>query len=641
MCRGVSLILHPRCGTVRAYILERGLHMCGFCGFVDTTLNNKDFVLSNMMDRIAHRGPDSSGKYSDETISMGFRRLSFLDLAAGAQPLYNEDGRFVLTYNGEIYNFQEIREKLLATGHIFKTHTDSEVLLHGYEEYGTDLVNHLRGMFAFVIWDKEAKTLFGARDFFGIKPFYYTLTPNQGFVYASEIKAILEHPEVKRELNEEALETYLTFQYSALPETFFKGIFKLPPAHYFILKDGKLEMTRYWEPHFDETEDSLEHYVEAIDAQMKESIEAHKISDVEVGSFLSSGVDSSYVASCFNGDHTFTVGFANEQYNEISYAEELSKEINIPNNNKVITPEEYWKVLPKVQYYMDEPLADPAAVALYFVCELASKTVKGVLSGEGADEFFGGYNIYKEPLDSATYRKLPKGFRIFLARIAKALPFSFKGKNFLIRASKDLEERFVGNAYMFSEEERKKLLKITTSAPNPFELVKPIYAKVKDKEDVTKMQYVDMHMWLSGDILLKADKMSMANSLEVRVPFLDKKVFEVASKVPVKYKVNKENTKYAMRLAAKRNLPPAVANKKKLGFPVPIRVWLKEDKYYAIVKAAFSSPCANKYFHTEALITLLDEHRTGKADNSRKIWTVFMFLVWYNQYFDDLNSLTA
>ena len=615
--------------------------MCGFCGFVDTTLNNKDFVLNNMMDRIAHRGPDSSGKYSDETISMGFRRLSFLDLAAGAQPLYNEDGRFVLTYNGEIYNFQEIREKLLATGHIFKTHTDSEVLLHGYEEYGTDLVNHLRGMFAFVIWDKETKTLFGARDFFGIKPFYYTLTPNQSFVYASEIKAILEHPEVKRELNEEALETYLTFQYSALPETFFKGIFKLPPAHYFILKDGKLEMTRYWEPHFDETEDSLEHYVDAIDAQMKESIEAHKISDVEVGSFLSSGVDSSYVASCFNGDHTFTVGFANEQYNEISYAEELSKEINIPNNNKVITPEEYWKVLPKVQYYMDEPLADPAAVALYFVCELASKTVKGVLSGEGADEFFGGYNIYKEPLDSATYRKLPKGFRVFLARIVKALPFSFKGKNFLIRASKDLEERFVGNAYMFSEDERKKLLKIHTSAPNPFELVKPIYAKVKDKEDVTKMQYVDMHMWLSGDILLKADKMSMANSLEVRVPFLDKKVFEVASKVPVKYKVNKENTKYAMRLAAKRNLPPAVANKKKLGFPVPIRVWLKEDKYYAMVKAAFSSPCANKYFHTEALIALLDEHHTGKADNSRKIWTVFMFLVWYNQYFDDLNSLTA
>ena len=608
--------------------------MCGFCGFVNTNIENKELILTNMMDSIAHRGPDSSGKFSDAHIHMGFRRLSFLDLEAGAQPLYNEDERFVLTFNGEIYNYKEIRENLIAKGHVFKTHSDSEVLVHGYEEYGTSLLSHLRGMFAFVIWDREDNTLFGARDFFGIKPFYYTQTED-GFIYASEIKAILQHPSVNKELNEEALETYLTFQYSALPETFFKGIFKLPPAHYFVIKNGEMSITRYWEPIFNETDGTLESYVDAIDAQMKESIEAHKISDVEVGSFLSSGVDSSYVASCFNGDHTFTVGFANEQYNEISYAEELSKEINIPNMNKVITPEEYWDVLPKVQYFMDEPLADPAAVALYFVCGLASETVKGVLSGEGADEFFGGYNIYKEPLDSAGYRKLPKGLRKFLASVAQALPFNFKGKNFLIRASKDIEERFLGNAYMFSEEERKKLLKITTSAINPFEMVKPIYDKVKDKDDITKMQYVDMHMWLSGDILLKADKMSMAHSLEVRVPFLDRKVFEVASKVPVKYRVNKENTKYAMRLAAKRNLPPAVANKKKLGFPVPIRVWLKEDKYYNVVKEAFTSSAANHYFNTNELITLLDNHKAGKADNSRKIWTVFMFLTWYKVYFEN------
>ena len=607
--------------------------MCGFCGFIDTDLDNQDFILTNMMDKIAHRGPDSSGKYIDDVISMGFRRLSFLDLAAGAQPLYNEDGRYVLTFNGEIYNFQSIREKLIIAGHIFKTHSDSEVLIHGYEEYGTDLLAHLRGMFAFVIWDKEEKTLFGARDFFGIKPFYYT-SFNHTFVYASEIKSILEHPGIKRELNEEALETYLTFQYSALPETFFKGIFKLPPAHYFILKDGEMSIKRYWEPIFNETDGTLENYVDKIDEQMKESIEAHKISDVEVGCFLSSGVDSSYVASCFNGDNTFTVGFDHENYNEISYAKELSKEINIPNKHKVISPEEYWDVLPKVQYHMDEPLADPSAVALYFVSELASKHVKGVLSGEGADELFGGYNIYKEPIDTAGYRKLPRFIRKFLATIANLMPFKFKGKNFLMRISKDLEERFLGNAYMFSEQERKALLKVKTSAKNPFELVKPIYDKVKDKEDVTKMQYVDMHMWLAGDILLKADKMSMAHSLELRVPFLDKKVFEVAAAVPVKYKVNKENTKYAMRLAAKRNLPPAVANKKKLGFPVPIRVWLKEDKYYGIVKEAFTSKAANLYFNSDCLIRLLDDHRKGNTDNSRKIWTVFMFLVWHKEYFD-------
>jgi len=608
--------------------------MCGLCGFVDTTLDNRDLVLTNMMNKIAHRGPDSSGKYHDDNIGMGFRRLSFLDLEAGAQPLYNETGRFVLTFNGEIYNFQSIREKLITAGHVFTTHSDSEVLIHGYEEYGTDLLSHLRGMFAFVIWDKQEKTLFGARDFFGIKPFYYTLFDDT-FVYASEIKSILEHPSVKKELNEEALETYLTFQYSALPETFFKGIFKLPPAHYFVLKDGEMTTTRYWEPVFNETDSTLLEYADVIDDQMKESIEAHKISDVEVGCFLSSGVDSSYVASCFNGDNTFTVGFDNVNYNEISYAKELSKELNIPNTHKVITPEEYWGVLPKVQYYMDEPLADPSAVALYFVSELASKHVKGVLSGEGADELFGGYNIYKEPIDTAAYRKLPKTFRKFLAALATLIPFSFKGKNFLVRTSLDLEERFVGNAYMFSAKERKALLKITTSAKDPFEFVKPIYDKVKNKADVTKMQYLDMHMWLAGDILLKADKMSMAHSLELRVPFLDKKVFEVAATVPVKYRVNKENTKYAMRLAAKRNLPPAVANKKKLGFPVPIRVWLKEDKYYEIVKEAFISPVANKYFHTESLISLLDGHKKGHMDNSRKIWTVFMFLVWYKEYFND------
>ncbi|MBP3889315.1 MAG: asparagine synthase (glutamine-hydrolyzing) [Cellulosilyticum sp.] len=608
--------------------------MCGFCGFVNSTIEKKDLILKDMMDSIAHRGPDSSGEYCDNLINMGFRRLSFLDLEAGAQPLYNEDRRYTLTYNGEIYNFQEIREDLLAKGHEFTTHTDSEVILHGYEEYGTDLLNKLRGMFAFVIWDNVEKTLFGARDFFGIKPFYYTVTDQNEFIYASEIKAILKHPNVKKELNEEALETYLTFQYSALPETFFKGIFKLPPAHYFVLKDGKMETTRYWEPKFEAKEDTLENYVDMIDAQMKESIEAHKISDVEVGSFLSSGVDSSYVASCFNGDHTFTVGFSNEQYNEISYAEDLSKEINIPNTNKVISAEEYWDVLPKVQYFMDEPLADPSCVALYFVCNIASQTVKGVLSGEGADEFFGGYNIYKEPLDSSAYHKLPRGLRKALARFVQALPFNFKGKNFIIRGSKDIEERFLGNAYMFSVEERKKLLKVQTNAPDPFEFVKPIYDKVKDLDDVTKMQYLDMHMWLSGDILLKADKMSMANSLEVRVPFLDRKVFDVASKIPTKYRVNKENTKYAMRLAAKRNLPSAVANKKKLGFPVPTRVWLKEDKYYNIVKEAFTSATANQYFNTELLVKLLDDHRAGKADNSRKVWTIFMFLTWYKVYFE-------
>ena len=608
--------------------------MCGFCGFVDTELENKKPVLSAMMDKIIHRGPDSDGQFIDDSAALGFRRLSIIDLEEGSQPLYNTDKTLVLTFNGEIYNYQSIRDNLIQKGYVFKTHTDSEVLVHGYDEYGTDLLSHLRGMFAFVIWDREKQTLFGARDFFGIKPFYY-YQDNKRFVYGSEIKSLLEHPNIARELNEEALEHYLTFQYSPMQETFFKGIFKLPPAHFFTYKDGQLDIKRYWEPTFNESEGSLEEYVDLIDQTMKESIKTHKISDVEVGCFLSSGVDSSYVASCFKGDKTFTVGFDNEQYNEISYAKELSKEIGIENFHKVITPEEYWSSLTKVQYHMDEPLADPAAVALYFVSQLASEHVKVVLSGEGADELFGGYNIYKEPVDNEKYHSLPQGLRSFLAKLAKAIPFGFKGKNFLIRGAQTIEERFIGNAYMFSVDERKKLLKVSTPAKAPIALTQPFYDKVKDKSDVTKMQYLDMHMWLAGDILLKADKMSMAHSLELRVPFLDKEVCRLATKIPLRYRVNKENTKYAMRLAAKRNMPAATANKKKLGFPVPIRVWLKEDKYYNIVKEAFTSPVAKKYFNEDMLIKLLDEHKNGHKDNSRKIWTIFMFLVWYHEYFDE------
>ncbi|MDK2786918.1 MAG: hypothetical protein PWP07_143 [Epulopiscium sp.] len=606
--------------------------MCGFCGFVGET-KDREPVLKEMMNTIIHRGPDSDGQYIDDQAALGFRRLSIIDLAEGSQPLYNEEGNLVLVFNGEIYNYQSIRKILEEKGHIFKTHTDSEVLIHAYEEYQTDMLNHLRGMFAFVIWDNKNKVLFGARDFFGIKPFYY-YNENGVFVFGSEIKSILKHDLVKKELNLNALETYLTFQYSAMEETFFKNIFRLPPAHFFIYKNGKIDIKRYWEPVFDAEDKSLEEYVEEIDQRMKESIKTHKISDVEVGSFLSSGVDSSYVAACFKGDKTFTVGFDYDQYNEIDYAKSLSEKVGIANYHKLITTKEYWEVLPKVQYYMDEPLADPSAVALYFVSQLASQHVKVVLSGEGADELFGGYNIYKEPLDLRVLTVLPKPVRKLLGKLASLLPFDIKGKNFFIRGSKSIEERFIGNAFMFTEKERKELLKHKTNAPSPFSLVKPYYDKVKLKDDVTKMQYVDIHMWLWGDILLKADKMSMAHSLELRVPFLDKEVFNLASRIPVKYRVNKHNTKYALRLAAKKNMPENVANKKKLGFPVPIRIWLREEKYYNIVKEAFTSNAAQTYFNTDKLLTILDDHYKGVKDNSRKIWTIFMFLVWYKQYFE-------
>lgn len=619
--------------------------MCGFVGFTNY-INNSNIVLENMMNKIIHRGPDSGGTYIDDGIALGFRRLSIIDLAQGDQPILNEDGSKVLLFNGEIYNFQSIREKLIAAGHKFKTKTDSEVLLHGYEEYGKNLLNMLRGMFAFVIWDKNTKELFGARDFFGIKPLYYSLS-GKSFLFGSEIKSFLPHPHFKKEMNEDVLENYLTFQYSPCNETFFKNVFKLPAAHCFTYKDGNLKIERYWEIKFEADEKpDLDSWVNKISDIFHNSVEAHKIADVEVGSFLSSGVDSSYVAAIADVDKTFTVGFGNdEKYNEIGWAKDFSKAIGKANTSKVITPEEYWSSLSKIQYHMDEPLADPAAVALYFVCNLASQKLKVVLSGEGADEIFGGYNVYSEP-DGTFYDKLPRGIKRGIGAAAGKLP-AHRGVNFFIRKGKDLEERFIGNAYMFTPEERKKLLKIKTNAPDPTEITKPFYDKVKNKDDVTKMQYLDLHMWMTGDILLKADKMSMANSLELRVPFLDKEVMAVAEKIPRRYRVtHKEQTdadtkyitKYAMRLAAKKDTPPQTAKtaaKKKLGFPVPIRVWLKEDKYYNIVKSSFTGNAANKFFNTDMIVKLLDDHKNGKADNSRKIWTIYTFLVWYNVYFEN------
>ena len=609
--------------------------MCGFVGFTNK-INDASIVLGKMMDRIKHRGPDSDGKYVDEQIAMGFRRLSIIDLSdQGSQPIFNEDKSLVLTFNGEIYNYKDLREELVASGHKFYTQTDSEVLIHGYEQWGEDMLDKLRGMFAFVIFNKNTNEVFGARDFFGIKPLYYAKM-GETLMWGSEIKSFLDHPHFKKELNTDVLETYLTFQYSPTTETFFKNVYKLPAAHCFTYKNGEMNVRRYWEVKFHaDNGPSLEDWVNRISDTFKNSVEVHKFADVEVGSFLSSGVDSSYVAAVANVDKTFTVGFGeDEKYNEIGYAKEFSKYIHKENFSKVISPEEYWNSLSKIQYHMDEPLADPAAVALFFVCQIASEKVKAVLSGEGADEIFGGYNIYHNPADMASYFKIPRPIRKAVGAVADKLPHKH-GINYLIRGSKDLDERFIGNAYIFSEKERKDILSIKTNAPDAMAITKPFYDKVRDQDQVTQMQYIDLHLWMTGDILLKADKMSMAHSLELRVPFLDRKVMELAEQIPVKDRVTETETKYAMRLAALQACPPQTAKKKKLGFPVPIRVWLKEDKYYNIVKDKFTSPQSAQFFHTDKLVQLLDDHRAGKYDYSIKIWTVFSFLVWYDVYFSD------
>lgn len=602
--------------------------MCGFVGFTGE-VNNSNEVLKNMLDTIVHRGPDSSGTYNDKEISIGFRRLSIVDLANGSQPMFNEDNSLVLVFNGEIYNSKIIRENLIKSGHIFKTTTDSEILLHGYEEYGENLLQKLRGMYAFVIWDKNKKRIFGARDIFGIKPFYYCKM-NGTFMFGSEIKSFLKHPHFKKELNRNALEQYLSFQYSPYLETFFKGVFKLPPAHYFIYENNQMKIKKYYEIKFEERKDlSLEEWVENIEQVFLNSVKAHKISDVEVGSLLSSGIDSSYIASSAEVDKTFTVGFSQDGYNEISYAKDLSGYLGIKNFNKIITEYEWWEIFNKVQYQMDEPLADPSAVALYFACNEASKHVKVILSGEGADEIFGGYNVYKDPVDNAAYEKLPFILRHFIALIF-SLFGERKGFNYFIRRGQKVEDRFIGNAYIFKKKQRDKILRNPTLKEGPQSICKQFFDMVKHKDDVTKMQFLDLNMWLPGDILLKADKMSMANSIELRVPFLDKKVLELATQIPRKFRVNKKNTKYALRLAALKKIPAKVASKKKLGFPVPIRVWLAQERYYSLVRSKFESEVAMEFFNKDEIIKLLDQHATGKKDNSRKIFTIFTFLTWHD-----------
>ncbi len=606
--------------------------MCGLCGFTGELVDRETY-LRQMTEKIIHRGPDSDGFYTDADIAMGFRRLSIIDLGAGDQPLYNEDKTLVLTFNGEIYNYKALRAELLEKGHIFVTESDSEVLLHGFEEWGEELLPRLRGMFGFAIWNTEKKELFLARDPFGIKPMHYTRLADGRLVYGSEIKSILTHPDVKKEFNPAALDGYLSFQYSVPDETFFKDIYCLPPAHCLWYRGGEVTLHRYFDPMFTPDEDmTLDEAVEEIDRAFTDSVEAHRISDVEVGCFLSSGVDSSFVASYFGGQKAFTVGFDNGQhYNESNYAAELAKEVGIEHYVHIISEEEYWASLPKVQYYLDQPLADPSCVALYFVSKLAAEHVKVVLSGEGADELFGGYRIYHEPYSLRGYQRLPRFLRKFLAACAARLP-DFKGKSFLMRGAQTLEERFIGNAKMFTEKEKARLLR-DIPATDPTEKTRAFYAQTAGQDDVTRMQYLDINRWMVGDILLKADRMSMAHSLELRVPFLDREVFKVASRIPVKHRIAAGTTKYAMRLAAERHIPASAAEKPKLGFPVPIRVWLREEKYYNTVKAAFTSPTAAQFFNTGELLSMLDAHFAGKKDNSRKIWTVYMFLVWYDVYF--------
>ena len=602
--------------------------MCGIAGFISPARADAA-ALVPMLARIAHRGPDGQGTFVEGPAALGHCRLAIIDLQGGAQPLYSEDKNFVVVFNGEIYNYRELTAELTALGHTFTTRTDTEVLLHGWEQWGRELLPRLRGMFAFALWDRRAQVLFCARDMFGIKPLYYCRCADGTLLFASEIKAFLDHPSFEKQLNTAQLPLYLSCQYSPGRDTFFSGVQKLLPGHFLEFSEGIVRTTRWVQPAF--LPGDTPPAPDELEAVLRQSAEAHKIADVEVAGFLSGGVDSAYLTALARPARTYTISYAEPKYDESFPARALARNLGLRNRVRCISPGEFWDAVPAVQYHMDEPMADAAAVALYFLNREAARDVKVVLSGEGADELFGGYNIYRDPFTARWYNRLPPWLRGGLGAAASLLPPG-PGVNFLVRRGLSLEERYFGPTALLTEREKRRLLPGYEGDGDPVCLTESSWDMTEDQDPVTRMQQVDLQLWLAGDILLKADKMSMAHSLELRVPYLDKEVFALAAALPAAAKANARMTKIALRQAAARTLPPAAAARKKLGFPVPVRDWLRQEPYTSRVRAVFSRPAAGEFFNVRLLHTMLNHHLHG-GDCWRQIWCVYSFLIWYEQFF--------
>ena len=605
--------------------------MCGIAGYISEKKPTKK-IIKAMTDRIEHRGPDGEGFYLDDNIALGHRRLAILDLTTGDQPIYNEEKDVVVVLNGEIYNYQELREELKKKKHKFVTKTDTEVLVHGYEEWGHNLTKKLRGMFAFAIWNKKEQELYMARDGWGIKPLYYYQN-GKTLMFASEIKAFLDHPDFIKEFNDEILSAYLCFNSVPTEETFFKGVKRVEPGHQLIYKDNNLEIERFFKLEFDEQNTNLEKSAEEINEAMTDSVKRHFHADVEVGSLLSSGVDSSYIVSIGKPNKTFTVGYDDPKYNEINYAKDLADKLGVQNISKKITQEEYIKNFPKLMYHMDEPLADPSIIALHSISELASHHVKVITSGEGADELFGGYNTYQEEVNQSWYMKIPFPLRRLASMIAGIFP-EVRGFNFIYRRGKHLKDYNIGLGRVFRDEEAMKIVKPKNQIHTK-DIVKPFYEEYKNNSTMVQRQVIDFYFWLVRDFLHAVDRSGSMFGIEARTPFLDEKVYNIARKLPVSSKINKETTKIALRKAAEKVIPNESYKKKKLGFPVPLREWIREDDLYNDIKDKFNSKVADKYFDTKKINKLLEDHKNGKKDCYKKVWAIYTFIVWYNQYFEE------
>ncbi len=624
---------------------RRGRQPAQLAGWVNTVERVYDALHC-----VRHRGPDERGTWHDDHVIYGFNRLSIIDIEHSHQPLRwgpaENRERYALTFNGEIYNYIEIREELAKAhaeeypdGKIFETEGDSEAIVAAFHYWGPEAVRKLRGMFAFAIWDTETKQLFLARDPFGIKPLFLATGPG-GTAFGSEKKSLLELLPalgLSDALDPRALEHYTVLQYVPEPETLHKDIRRLESGHYATVRAGEApKITRYFDPRFKVRAfapgSAAARYRDVAEA-LEDSVAKHMRADVTVGSFLSGGIDSTAVAALAMRHNpkliTFTAGFEREGYSEVDVAAESAEAIGARHIVKVVSPAEFAAAIPEIVWYLDDPVADPALVPLYFVAKEARKHVKVVLSGEGADELFGGYTIYREPLSLKPFEYLPRGVRKLAGKLSERIPEGTRGKSLLHRGSLTLEERYYGNARSFSDAQLRAVLREFRPEWTHQDVTAPIYAQSRGWDPVARMQHLDLYTWLRGDILVKADKVTMANSLELRVPFLDAEVLKVAEQLPLEQKITKETTKYALRQALEGIVPPHVLHRAKLGFPVPLRHWLRGTELYDWAHLQIAESQTDHLLDKGAIKGMLDDHRAGRGDHSRRLWTLLVFMVWH------------
>jgi len=616
--------------------------MCGFAGiFHPQGLVSEDQnVLKQMSKAIRFRGPDEDSIVVEEKIAFAFRRLSIIDLSGGSQPKTSSDGTITGVFNGEVYNYRELRDTL--AGESFETASELEIMIKLYAKHGPDFISMLRGMFAIAFYDKKEEKVFLGRDPFGIKPLYYRVT-EKGLSFASEAKAFLFDPEYDTfRTRDDLVQHYFTYQYMPAKE-FSGGLSILPAGHFLVYdaKSGKVSMERYFDPMFcANRERSYEEKKKLVRETLTESVRYHMISDVPVGTFLSSGIDSAVVTAISSkinpGIKAFTVAFGVKDYSEIDDASAITQHLDVEHIKVIRGVEDFKEAFEKVVWALDFPVADPSTVAIYLVCQEASRHLKVVLSGEGADELFGGYKVYDESRFSSKIYALPKPIRSILAWLASVLPDHVKGKNLLYRGTTPLEERYIGNAFVFPEKEKQKFLNTFDPSVRFYQPEQEIYAHAKScgLTPMQQMQYVDMRSWIRGDILVKGDRISMYHSLEVRVPFLDKEVFRVARELCDSDKLSHGTTKFILRDAFRDLIDEATFLRPKLGYPVPVRAWLKNE-LYPWAKEILENMTCTEYINREAALQMLEDHKEGRADNYRKLWTILVFVIWYRLYVSD------